>query len=339
MNPPSRLPPGQHLAAPHKWPLVGEKTPDFMPEIWTVKVTGCVENPTIWTAQQLTDFPTIERTIDIHCVTRWSKLGMTFRGVLLQDVLQQASPQAEAHFVSFSAHSGRQHSTSLHLADALELGVLLAFSCNGQPLSVEHGGPVRIVTPGRYFYKSLKWLARIELLAEDRLGYWEAEAGYHNQADPWQEQRFLASNLNKQEMARLISLRDFSGLELRSIACAHRDLSGLRAAHALLRNADFRRCLLPDSDFQQANLSNAHFQQADLRRANLSQADLEGADFHQADLRGADLRGSSLFGATFCNSNEGALLDLTTQIDPSALADLAPEQADFLKKHLFPHLP
>jgi hypothetical protein len=210
--------------------------------------------------------------------------------------------------------------------------------CEGQPLAAEHGGPVRVVVPGRYFYKSLKWLAGIELLAEDRLGYWESTAGYHNQADPWREERYIAPGLTKQEVAAVLASRDWSGRDLLSIDAGGRELRGLVAERALLRNANFRRCDLRDAVFREANLSNAHFQNADLRGANFAGADCEGANFNGADLRGADFSGASLFGASFCSEADpgerAAHLDGTTRIDTAAIEQLTPRQQEFVRRML-----
>jgi hypothetical protein len=297
-----------------------------------VTVEGCVVGSQSWTLDQLRALPNLERAVDIHCVTRWSKFGARFRGVLLEELLSHCELLPEARYVSFLAHTERRHSTSLPLSEALHLGVFLAFDYGGQPLPVEHGGPVRVITPDRYFYKSVKWLCAIELLAEDRLGYWEREAGYHNRADPWREERYLAPTLDRREAARLIAARDFRDRDLRSIDAAGRDLEGLDARSALLRDADFRRARLASARFDRANLSNAHFQAADLRNAVFRDADLEGADFCGADLRGADLRGASLFGATFVADTApdlAALLNETTRIDPTSHEMLTPLQQEF----------
>jgi DMSO/TMAO reductase YedYZ molybdopterin-dependent catalytic subunit len=189
MRRPDELPPGQQLAAAGKWPLVGEKTPREIPQLWTVELCGLVARPRTWTLDELAALPRVERSIDVHCVTRWTKFSMLFGGVPLSVLLDACEPLVTARYASFVSHSVRDHSTSLPLDVCRALDVLIAFDAEGQPLSSEHGGPVRTITPGRYFYKSLKWLKRIELLADDRLGYWEAEAGYHNEADPWREHR------------------------------------------------------------------------------------------------------------------------------------------------------
>ena len=332
------LPPGQQLVAAGKWPLVGEKTPPLATVPWTVRLHGLVDSPCVFTLSDFATMPRGERTVDIHCVTRWSKLGVGFGGVLLADLLSLVQPQPTARFLSFVSRSERNHSTSLVLAEALELGTILALTCNGEDLAAEHGGPVRVVTPGRYFYKSLKWLAEIELLAEDRLGYWEATAGYHNHADPWREERYMAPGLTKQQAAAILTTLNWSGRDLRSIDARGRELPGLTADGALLRDANFRGCDLKDASFREANLSNAHFQQADLRRASFARADCEGADFTGADLRGADFRGASLFGASFCalptagaQTLEAALLDSTTRIDTVAVEQLTPLQQEYIR--------
>src|SRR5207237_2164781 len=130
-------------------------------------------------------------------VTRWSKPAVPFVGISLADLLSVCKPQSAARFVRFVSYSGRSHDTSLPLADALALETLVAWEADGRPLAADHGGAVRVVVPGRYFYKSLKWLRAIELLEHDRLGFWEREAGYHNEADPWREQRYIAPSLSR----------------------------------------------------------------------------------------------------------------------------------------------
>jgi DMSO/TMAO reductase YedYZ molybdopterin-dependent catalytic subunit len=334
--PKPRLPPGQQLAAPGKWPLVGERSPG-PGGAWRLAICGEVERPLEFDLAQLQALPQVRQTIDIHCVTRWSKLGMEFAGVSLDALLQRARPRPAAQYVSFVARSPRSHSTSLPLADAFRLETLVALEAKGQPLEEVHGGPLRVVVPGRYFYKSLKWVERIELLAADRLGYWESEAGYHNEADPWLEQRFLAASLTRQQMAEALAGRDFSGRELRGIDARGRDLTGLVARDALLRNADFRDCRLQHACFDGANLSNAHFERADLRGASFAAADVEGANFAGADLRGANFAGASLVGASFGGAEAqaqdaqlAAKIDRSTLFDAASLDQLVPVEAEFV---------
>jgi hypothetical protein len=227
---------------------------------------------------------------------------------------------------------------TLPLSDALQLGTLIAMTYEGQPLSIEHGGPIRSVVPNRYFYKSVKWLTQIDVLSEDRLGYWEAMAGYHNHADPWQEERFIASTISKKEAAALLRRKDLSARELLGLDGSGRELSSLVAPKALLRNADFRRAKLAGAIFDDANLSNARFEAADLSGASFLNADLEGANLSGANLRGADFRGGSLFGATFVESESGqvlaAILDSRTKFDDASLEALTPAQADFIRSAL-----
>jgi DMSO/TMAO reductase YedYZ molybdopterin-dependent catalytic subunit len=327
------LPPGQQLAAPGKWPLVGERTPSASSEPWSVEICGLVDRPLRWSAEDLHRLPQVELPVEIHCVTRWSKLDTRFAGVPLQTLLDLAGQGANARFISFVARSEREHSTSLALHEALELGTLVALAADGRPLPTEHGGPVRVVVPGRYFYKSLKWLQRIELLAEDRLGYWEAVAGYHNHADPWKEERFIASSISRQEAAELIASRVFTG-DLRGIDARCRDLTELQAAGALLRDADFREAKLARADFRGANLSLARFQRANLQHASLRRADVEGCDFCGADLTGADFTGASIFGSTFVDESSGlaARIDGSTRFDPEKLDELAPIQVEFIRR-------
>jgi DMSO/TMAO reductase YedYZ molybdopterin-dependent catalytic subunit len=337
-----QLPPGQQLVAPGRWPFVGERQPRADDTPWLVTIAGAVAWPRSYGLHELRALPQVERTIDIHCVTRWSKLGAHFSGVPLAEMLRAAEVQPSARFVSFVARSDRAHSTSLPLADALALDTLLALDYEDGPLPTAHGGPVRTVVPGRYFYKSLKWLERIELLTEDRLGYWEATAGYHNTADPWLQQRYIAPSLTKQQAAALIAARDFSGRDLRGISASGHGLSGLVARGALLRDADFRRCDLRGACFDGANLTNAHLEAADLRLATFRGADLEGANFTAADLGGADLSGASLFGATFMAERDGAAegtgaqFDAATRLAIEQLEALTPIQAEFMRSYFGP---
>ena len=349
-NPPPQqsLPPRQQLVARGKWPPVGERAPRVSDEPWSVTIAGEVAHPRRFDLTELKAFPHVERQVDIHCVTRWSKLGAPFRGVALEALLAAAQPLVTAKFISFVARSARNHSTSLPLADALSLGTLVVWESEGRPLEEVHGGPVRTVVPGRYFFKSLKWLERIELLSEDRLGYWEAEAGYHNEADPWLDQRYMAPSLTASQMRAALASRDFSGHDLRSIDARQRDLSDLAARNAILRDADFRGCNLQRACFDGANLSNAHLDDADLRQATFLGGDLEGASFCGADLRGADLSGASIFGASFCAEGDAeastgnavghsatsrlAILDATSRIDEASLAQLTPAQLTFVSQ-------
>lgn len=332
------LPPGQQLVAPGKWPIIGEKSPARSDKPWSLSIFGGNANPVDLTLEQLGSLPQTKQVIDIHCVTRWSKLAVEFEGVLLSDLLAQSEASSQANFISFGSRSARQHSSSLALDVAIELRTLIALRVDGEPLSTDHGGPIRNIVPGRYFYKSVKWLERIELLAQDRLGFWEAESGYHNEADPLKEQRYMSPTIDRRLAMQLISSRNFSRQDLRSIDAAERDLENLVAMEALLRDARFDRANLRNADFRGANLSNAHFQRANLQGANFRGADLEGADLSGANLLGADLSDCSLIGATFFTESNGqivgAILDASTTIPPSVQFPLVPRQLEYLARHL-----
>jgi hypothetical protein len=252
-------------------------------------------------------------TFDVHCVTSWTRFDSTFTGVPLAELLQRASPRADAAFVSFTAFSGRNHHTSLPLEVALESSWLV-HSFEGEPLSTEHGGPVRVVTPGRYFYKSLKWVRSVEVLAEDRLGWWETNSSYHNNADPWAgDERFTSGSLRPKQVEAFLGASGYDkyrgrvmiGLDLRRWQPATPDLRRL-----YLKNCDLRGVDLSGSDMRSANLSLSDLTGANLEGVDLSGSDLEGADFTDADLRQADLSGTALSATRFRGARvEGARLD------------------------------
>jgi DMSO/TMAO reductase YedYZ molybdopterin-dependent catalytic subunit len=185
---PSRLPPGQYLT--EKWPVLhAGSVPAYPADLagWDFRVWGEVDTPVTLTWSQLNDLPKIEVTQDIHCVTRWSRFDTTFAGVPWSALRELACPRPGARYAIAHAEAGY---TANVPADFLEReGALLATHADGEPLSAEHGRPLRLVIPGKYFWKSAKWLRGIELLAHDRPGFWE-RYGYHNDADPWQEQRY-----------------------------------------------------------------------------------------------------------------------------------------------------
>jgi DMSO/TMAO reductase YedYZ molybdopterin-dependent catalytic subunit len=341
MNPDAdrpRLPANQQLIRSDRWPVVGERAPRVDESPWTVAVCGAVRERRVYTLAELRGMGLVHRAVDIHCVTRWSRFDVVFGGIAIEQLLEPDNVLPGARFVSFVARSSRNHSTSLPLDVVFASRALVALEADGRPLAEEHGGPVRMVVPGKYFYKSVKWLERIECLENDRLGYWEADAGYHNGADPWREERYMAPRISKQQAARLIQQSDFRDHDLRSLDATRRDLRNLQAQRAKLRNASFREANLAGADFSNANLSNACFVNADLRGAVLAGADVEGADFAGADLRRTDLRVASMFGASFCQFDaQGhmsltARVDATTIIDPATLDALTDDQRGFWKE-------
>jgi len=185
-EPEQRLPPGQRLVK--NWPVLDLGVqPDIKPEDWSLTVDGLVENPVVWRWADFLAQPAATSISDIHCVTAWSRYDNRWEGVKAAHMLSVVRPKPEARFVLFHSHDG--YTTNLPIEQVAEDNVMLAHSWEGKPIPREHGGPVRMVVPRLYFWKSAKWLKRIEFLAEDRRGFWE-ERGYHNEGDPWKEQRY-----------------------------------------------------------------------------------------------------------------------------------------------------
>ena len=182
-----RLPPGQYDTGAD-WPvLTAEVTPRLVQEQWTMTVDGLVERPTTWTWQDMHRLPQTEYHGDIHCVTTWSKLGTSFGGVSVDVLLEAARPLPSAAFVLATSTTG--YTTNLPLDDLSGGKAWVAFTHEGQPLPVDHGGPVRLLVPHLYFWKSAKWVTRLTLLERDEPGFWERN-GYHDRGDPWTEQRY-----------------------------------------------------------------------------------------------------------------------------------------------------
>jgi DMSO/TMAO reductase YedYZ molybdopterin-dependent catalytic subunit len=183
---PSRLPPGQYLT--DKWPVLhAGSVPRTDLQTWTFRVWGEVEEPLTLTWEQFDALPRTEHVQDIHCVTRWSRFDMGFRGVHWRDLAPLVRPKPSARFAI--AHAEQGFTANVPLSSLEDDLALLATEADGEPLSLEHGWPLRLVIPGKYFWKSAKWLRGIELTASDRPGFWEGY-GYHNDADPWQEERY-----------------------------------------------------------------------------------------------------------------------------------------------------
>jgi DMSO/TMAO reductase YedYZ molybdopterin-dependent catalytic subunit len=182
-----RLPPGQYDTG-RDWPtLTAEVTPHLDPEKWTMTVDGVVATPRTWTWREMHALPQSTYFGDIHCVTTWSKFDTTFAGVSVDTLLEQTGPLPEAAYVM--AHCSTGYTTNLPLADVTGGKAWVVWDYDGRPLPVEHGGPVRLLVPHLYFWKSAKWVTRLELMAADRPGFWE-QNGYHDRGDPWLEQRY-----------------------------------------------------------------------------------------------------------------------------------------------------
>jgi DMSO/TMAO reductase YedYZ molybdopterin-dependent catalytic subunit len=183
---PARLPPGQYLT--EKWPVLHAGTvPQTELASWNFKVFGEVEEPLTLTYDELQALPQTEVTIDIHCVTRWSRFDTGFKGVHWRELAKLVRPKPTARFVL--AHAEQGFTANVPLEALTSDDALIAWEADGEPLEPEHGSPLRLVVPSRYFWKSAKWLRGLELLASDQPGFWE-RYGYHNDADFWQEQRY-----------------------------------------------------------------------------------------------------------------------------------------------------
>ena len=154
---------------------------------WDFRVFGQVESPITLSWEELTALPTREITIDIHCVTRWSRFDTSFKGVHWSELAKLVSPKPSARYVV--AHAEQDFTANVPLAALEDEEALLAYEADGEPLTPEHGWPLRLVIPKRYFWKSAKWLRGIELLDHDEPGFWE-RLGYHNEADYWKEERY-----------------------------------------------------------------------------------------------------------------------------------------------------
>ena len=181
-----RLPPGQTLVK--DWPVLDLGVqPDVAKDKLRLRVEGFVENRLALTWEDFLALPQTEIVCDIHCVTQWSRYDNRFTGVRVRDLLAEARVKAEGRFVSMTSYDG--YTTNVPMAEFDVEDALLAHSWEGQPLTRQHGGPVRLILPKLYLWKSPKWLTRIEILRDDRPGFWEVR-GYHNHGDPWREERY-----------------------------------------------------------------------------------------------------------------------------------------------------
>jgi DMSO/TMAO reductase YedYZ molybdopterin-dependent catalytic subunit len=323
------LPPRQQ--ATRLWPVVGEREPEpFDPIAWRLEVSGLVARPLSLSFDALASMPRAVRTGTIHCVTRWSRPGASFEGVALEDLVARAGPLPAARFVRFA--SGRGHDTTLPLG-ACAGDVLVALAADGGPIPPVHGGPVRSVLFRRYFYKSVKWLRTVELLAEDRPGFWERTSGYHNDADPWKEQRYAVSGLDRNEVAARLRARDFSGGDWRGVELERRDLREFDFRGARVRDARLAGADLRGADLRGANLTNADLRGADLRGARLDGVDLDGADLREADLRDTAVPAATMACTTFAGpGGEGPARVDGADLRGADVTGLLEEQRNFLRE-------
>ena len=182
-----RLPPNQ--ARTNKWPVLDAQGPPRIDlDTWTLGVSGLVKSELSFDRKEFRALPRVQVFADMHCVTRWSRLGNVWEGVATREILRRAEALPEARFVVVHGYD-HGFTTNLPLEALAAEDVLLADTHDGQPISLEHGAPLRLVVPRLYAWKSAKWVKRIELVSEDEPGFWE-RAGYHDVGDPWKEERF-----------------------------------------------------------------------------------------------------------------------------------------------------
>jgi len=184
---PARLPPGQYLT--EKWPVLHAGSVARYDDLstWTFRVFGEVENELSLSWEEFNQLPHTSNVQDIHCVTRWSKFETAFEGIHWRELAELAEPKPSARFAIAHAEAGFTSNVPLSFLE--DENALLATRGDGATLTPDHGYPLRLVVPGKYFWKSAKWLRGIELSSVDQPGFWE-RYGYHNAADPWQEQRY-----------------------------------------------------------------------------------------------------------------------------------------------------
>jgi DMSO/TMAO reductase YedYZ molybdopterin-dependent catalytic subunit len=185
---PARLPPGQYLT--EKWPVLHAGSVPSYPsglEGWDFSVTGEVDNPVTLSWAELNELPQVEVTQDIHCVTRWSRFDATFSGIPWSALAELVRPRSSGRYAIAQAEAGFTANVPIEFLE--REGGMLATHADGEPLTAEHGYPLRLIVPGKYFWKSAKWLRGIELRQDDEPGFWE-RLGYSNDADPFLEQRF-----------------------------------------------------------------------------------------------------------------------------------------------------
>jgi len=198
-----RVPPGQVLTT--KWPvLTYGRVPVFDPRKWTFRCFGLVEKEIVWNWEEFLGLPRVRITSDVHCVTRWSRLENAWEGVHVREVMRHVTLRPEATHVRI--HADPDYTTNLALADLLDDDVLLALKHDGTELAPEHGGPMRLVVPKLYFWKSAKWLRAFEFLDVNPPGFWE-QNGYHMHADPWTEERYADQETRAMQQMRAEAAR------------------------------------------------------------------------------------------------------------------------------------
>lgn len=189
MNKIELLPPGQYNSN-GKWPvLTAGRSPQINGKEWKLSIDGLVENSVVLTYEELIKLNPINQISDFHCVTTWSLLQTNWTGIPWSTIETLVKPKSEAKYVLQHSCDDNQYTTGTSIEELREPNVLIGYEHEGQPIPTEHGGPLRMIIPQLYAYKSAKWLCRIEFLAQKKLGFWEVR-GYSEQANPWKEQRY-----------------------------------------------------------------------------------------------------------------------------------------------------
>jgi DMSO/TMAO reductase YedYZ molybdopterin-dependent catalytic subunit len=181
-----RVPPGQYVT-PDFPVLSAGPTPHTPLEQWSFRIEGLVAEPAAWSWQEFIQLPSQTFVVDIHCVTKWSKLDTRWEGVSVDTLLEKVELDRNAMYVTAFCDGG--YTTNMPLTDLINGQAFVAYQYGGKPLPAEHGGPARLVVPHLYFWKSAKWVRGLRLMEKDRPGFWES-LGYHNHGDPWKEQRY-----------------------------------------------------------------------------------------------------------------------------------------------------
>ena len=181
-----RVPPGQYVT--EDFPVLSAgPTPRTPLDQWSFSIEGLVSKPIRWTWEEFLQIPSMTTVVDIHCVTKWSKLDTRWEGVSLDTLLENVEPNPSAQYLLAFCDGG--YTTNLPLSEVTNGKAFVAYRYEGQPLAPEHGGPARLVVPHLYFWKSAKWIRGLRLMENDRPGFWES-LGYHQVGDPWKEQRY-----------------------------------------------------------------------------------------------------------------------------------------------------